>query len=102
MSDILVVDDERLPMKYYNRAFGVTIIFEVKHCLDQHSAFEFMGNRKKPKLKAIILDIMMLPGKKYGSEDTNNGLKTGTLLYKDLRAIYPDIPIIFLTNVLEP
>lgn len=100
MSDILLIDDERLPMKYYSRAFEMNN-FEVKQCLDPDSALEYI-NRKKPKLKAIILDIMMLPGKKYSSEDTNNGLKTGILLYKDLRVIYPDTPIIFLTNVSNP
>ncbi len=100
MSTILLIDDEKLPMDYYIRAFKMKK-FEVKQCFDPDSAIEY-ARQNKPRPKAIILDIMMSPGKKYTNEDTDNGLKTGILLYKDLRDYYPQVPIIFLTNVSSP
>jgi len=100
MSNILLIDDEKLPMDYYIRAFKMRSC-SVKQYLDPDSVLDYVKN-KKPHLDAIVLDIMMLPGQKYIDEDTNNGLKTGILLYKDLRAFYPKTPVIFLTNVSNP
>ena len=100
MATILLIDDEKLPMNYYIRAFKLRN-FDVKQFYDPDSAMEYI-QQKKPQIKAIILDIMMLPGKKYTNEDTDNGLRTGVLLYKDLRTYYPDTPLIFLTNVSRP
>ena len=100
MSKILLVDDEKLPMEYYIRAFRMNN-YEVKQCFNPDSALELVEKKPIP-FKAIILDIMMLPGEKYKNEDTDDGLKTGKLLYRDLRAHYPNIPIIILTNVSNP
>jgi CheY-like chemotaxis protein len=87
-------------MNYYLRAFRLKD-FDVRQYFDPDSAIEYI-TQKKPHIEAIILDIMMLPGKKYSNEDTDNGLRTGVLLYKDLRTHYPNIPIVFLTNVSNP
>jgi len=100
MSSILLIDDEKLPMDYYIRALKLSNL-EVKQFFDPESVVKFI-KQKKPHPKAIILDIMMLPGNMYNQEETNNGLRTGILLYKDLRVHYPNIPIVFLTNVSSP
>lgn len=100
MPTLFLIDDEKLPMDYYIRAFKLQN-YEIKQFFDPDSVFEYIRH-KKSYPDAIILDIMMLPGNKYMNEDTDDGLKTGILLYKDLRAYYPNIPIIFLTNVSDP
>lgn len=97
MATILLVDDEKLPMAYYVKAL-VNKGFEVKQFLSPDSAFEFI-NKVKPKIDAIIIDIMIFPGEKYKDVDTQEGLITGTFLYKDLERIYPNVPVIVLTNV---
>lgn len=100
MSTIFLIDDEKLPMDYYIKAFKLQN-HEVKQFFSPDSVFEHIRS-KKSHPDAILLDIMMLPGNKYLNEDTDDGLKTGILLYKDLREYYPIVPIIFLTNVSEP
>src|SRR5687768_13117941 len=100
MPSIILIDDERLPMDYYVRAFKLQN-YEIKQFFGPDTVFEYVRH-KKPHPDAIILDIMMLPGNKYINEDTDDGLQTGILLYKDLRRYYPTVPIIFLTNVSDP
>jgi len=93
---IVLIDDEKLVMKYYIRAMeerGYT----VKQLYDPDSAFEYL--QTKPKLIAAILDIMMKSGDIYKGKETDAGLKTGVLLYEDVRKMFPDLPIIVLTNV---
>jgi CheY-like chemotaxis protein len=97
MATVLLIDDERLPMSYYARALEKEG-FAVKQFYDPDAVFDFIEH-KNPRVDAIILDIMMLPGKRYENENTNEGLATGTYLYKDLRQQYPDVPFIVLTNV---
>ena len=97
MATVLLIDDEKLPMGYYVRALEKEG-FVVKQFYDPDTAYEFVEH-KNPRLEAIILDIMMLPGKRYENNDTDEGLATGTFLYKDLRQHYPDLPFIVLTNV---
>jgi len=97
---VLLIDDNILPMRYYIWALEEKG-FEVIQLYGTDATFKFL-EEKKPNPVAIILDIMMLPGKKYQDKDTNGGLKTGLLLYEDLRKLYPSIPIIVLTNVSDP
>ena len=96
---ILLIDDERLVMQYYVRELK-RVGFQVKQCFDPDSTFEFI-EKKKPEISLIILDIMMLPGKKYQGADTENGLRTGLFILNDLRDKFPDVPIVVLTNVAD-
>ena len=94
---ILLIDDDKLVMQFYVRALELDK-FTVRHCLGPDEAFAFI-EKEKPQLVAAVVDIMMLPQKRYCDADTDNGLKTGLFVYQDLRAEYPDTPIIILTNV---
>jgi CheY-like chemotaxis protein len=75
--------------------------FKVKQCFDPDHALEFT-EQNSAKISAIILDIMMPPGKKYDGVNTRQGLITGLLLFDELRKRYPHMPIIVLTNVRNP
>lgn len=100
MKTVLLIDDDRLPMQYYVRALQQRG-FEVKQCYDPDTTLEFI-KKKQPKLAAIVLDIMMLPGKEYQDKNTDEGLKTGVFLYDDLRTLCPNVPVVVLTNVSNP
>ncbi len=98
---ILLVDDDRLPtMRFYIKALtqeGYT----VEHRFDPDGALEFIA-QAGPEIAIIILDIMMPPGDAYKEEDTNEGLKAGLLLGRDISRRCPQKPIIVLTNVRNP
>ena len=46
----------------------------------------------------IILDSSMPRGKRYTNQATEEGTLTGSLLFKDIKMMYPKIPILILTN----
>ena len=97
---VLLVDDDKLPMKFYVKALQQKG-FKVKQCLEPDSTLGFV-EKKASQIDAIILDIMMPSGEVYKHEDTNEGLKTGVFLLKDIRRYCPSTPIVVLTNVKNP
>lgn len=100
---VLLVDDDRLPMRFYVRALEKSG-FNVKHCLEPDSALSFVEDCKtgQQTIDVVILDIMMPPGKTYSSKDTNQGLTTGVLLLKRIKELLPNVPVVVLTNVRNP
>jgi CheY-like chemotaxis protein len=91
---ILVIDDEE-------RADGdlLTSLSQLEHPVlvcrradDVQSTIE----THRSNLWLIILDVMMPPGQ-FGVEATDAGLRTGVLLYKQIRRILPTINILALT-----
>ncbi len=99
---ILIVDDDKLPIQYYIRSLEKSN-FEVKHFIRPDDAFAYIDN-EQPHIDGILLDIMLPPGEKYKDEDTNQGLKTGSFVLRDLRGYsdYSNVPVIILTNVRNP
>lgn len=96
---ILIVDDDNLVVKFYTRALEEEG-FKVRQTYDPDETLKLI-EKEKPDLSAIILDIMMPPGETYSDEDTQEGLRTGTFLYNDLKAYYPNVPVVVLTNVTD-
>lgn len=106
---ILLVDDE-LSMKkdgpngsymwYYTEAIRESG-FEVIEVVGPDSALHKLSS-KSLKFDLTIIDIMMPPGKAYANENTLNGLRTGIFLAKTIQEKYPELPILVLTNVLNP
>jgi len=47
----------------------------------------------------VIVDIMMPPGRYRDRQDNEKGMRTGIYLIQDIRASFPRLPIIALTNV---
>jgi CheY-like chemotaxis protein len=94
---ILIIDDNKYPTIYYVRELEQEG-FIVKHVRDPDKAFEFIATTK-PSL--VISDIMMPPGERYQDKDKEGGLMTGYFIYSDLRALYPELPIIILTNMMN-
>ena len=95
---ILLIDEDVEPMKYYVAALRTK--FTVVQVSDPDEAVDYLADASKPKPDLIILDIMLPPGKRYlRRADTERGLRTGILLYQDLHALYPCLPILVLTNL---
>jgi CheY-like chemotaxis protein len=95
---VLIIDDDEWPTKFYETALQKRD-FTVQRCTDADTGYEF-AKENNQALQAIVLDIMMPPGERYRDRDTEDGLKTGVLLYEDLQAIVkPSLPVVVLTNV---
>lgn len=106
---IMLVDDELSPKKngpdgsymwYYTEAMRDSG-FEVTQVVGPDSALQKLSS-KSSKFDLIIVDIMMPPGEAYENENTLDGLRTGIFLAKTIQEKYPELPILVLTNVLNP
>ena len=97
---LLLVDDDKLPMQFYVKALNDKG-FKVERCFEPDGALGFV-EEKGSQISAIILDIMMPPGKAYKNEDTHEGLRTGVYLLRDIRKHCAHVPVIVLTNVKNP
>lgn len=96
---ILLIDDDRFLMSYYVRRLE-QLRMDVHHVFDPDAAMALIEN-DRPALAAIILDIMMPSGMRYDARQTLHGLRTGTVLYRDIRRFYPTTPVLALTNVVN-
>lgn len=106
---ILFIDDELCPgqqqpsgnyMWYYTVALK-DADYDVVEVLGPDDALAELAN-KDQHFDLVILDIMMPPGNAYKDDDTRNGLRTGVLLARRIENDWPKLPILVLTNVLEP
>ncbi len=75
--------------------------YEVVRCYTVDEAIAF-ARSNPPSVDAIILDLMMPAGEAFRNEDTEGGLKTGVLLYRELRKDLPNAPVLVLTNYPQP
>lgn len=94
---VAFIDDNVLGLRYYHAVlerWG----FEVLPIRDVDSALS-LKKEEWESFDAVILDIMMPPGKAY--EDAELALidRTGVLLFHDIREIVPNIAILVLTNL---
>lgn len=96
---VLLIDDDRFLMSYYVRRLE-ELQLEVRHVFDPDEALALIEH-ERPALAAIILDIMMPSGTRYDARQTLQGLRTGTVLYRDIRRFYPTTPVLALTNVVN-
>ncbi len=94
---VLLVDDELLPMQYYVRSL-TRVGCRVEHIVKSDEALAY-ARAHANEIDLIVLDLMMPPGNAYANVDTDQGLKTGLFLLRDLRQIFPSLPVIILTNV---
>jgi CheY-like chemotaxis protein len=100
VNDILFIDDEPGAMRYYVDVLKATG-FQVTQCTGPDAALDVL-RRGHMRFSAAILDIMMSPGEAYAGQDTHEGLTTGVYLFRDLRRLSPNLPVVILTNVANP
>lgn len=97
---ILLIDDEEAPNVFYVRALE-RAGFRVERRTSVDDALDFARGAIQ-KLALVILDVMMPFGRSYSAEDADDGLRTGVLVYKDIRALSSTVPILVLTVVRNP
>jgi CheY-like chemotaxis protein len=94
---VLLIDDQASIASYYARVLSLKGFTAIICGSPQSALAKIKQSSRKPV--AIVLDIMMPPGQTYGARETDDGLKTGVLLYRDLRPLCPDVPFFVLTNI---
>jgi DNA-binding response OmpR family regulator len=93
---ILMIDDDMIVSHHHHRALSRE--FQVYRC---HIADEAYDTFSTQAFDLIILDIMMPHLGRYDVALTEEGLKTGYYVFKDIRSLYPTVPVIVMTNVTD-
>lgn len=96
---ILFIDDEARLMDSHRQHLEFKLAEYQKELIyfsDVDPAMDFF-TAHKDELELVILDVMMPPGHSF-DKDSNHGLKTGFLIYRNFRAASPELPILFYTN----
>lgn len=93
---ILFIDDEPHYIRPYIQAFELKG-FDVKVVNNVDEAWEIIESSQKDIL-AIIIDIMMPPGKLFDLESTKQGLRTGEAFIAKLKDLDEGMPVVVLTN----
>ena len=96
MINVLFIDDDQEPMKYYTRALerkGMTVL-----TVDHVDKLEECLNSMNTPPDLMVIDMMMPPGVLYDTKETNDGMATGSFLFADLRKRFQGVPILVLTN----
>ncbi len=96
---IIFIDDETRAMESYFQELKLEFDnqYEIVFLKDVDSAYKFL-QKKRDKIKLVILDDMMPPGNLLKDIDTDGGLRTGVRFHKKIRNIFPNLPIIMFTN----
>ena len=96
---IILIDDESREMDSYFQELKLAFKnkYEIVFVKNVDSAYEFL-QKNYDRIKLVILDVMMPPGKLLKYVDTDDGLRTGVLFHKKIRNIFSDLPIIIFTN----
>lgn len=99
---ILLVDDDHGPMDYFVEALRHRN-FEVKQ-VDSVDVFFAQFDRARTPLDfdLMVVDMMMPRGSRLTSEETDEGHRSGVLMVRAIRAKYPFLPIVVLSNYSEP
>lgn len=97
---IVFLDDEPERISDYVEALNKEFPDQVKDHVDINETLELISN---DNVDVIILDVMMPPGP-LGMEKTQDGLRTGTVLYDEIRKMEQgaELPVLILTNVRDP
>jgi CheY-like chemotaxis protein len=95
--EILVLDDDILPTRYYIYALELRNwnVVHKQRTEDAISSWEL----SPPAL--LILDVMMPPGRPFEKMDTEDGLITGLYVYRQFRTAYESTPVVVLTHALS-
>jgi CheY-like chemotaxis protein len=97
---IVFVDDQPLSIKNYinslrDKEYDLVVV-------DSPDKIFSKISDSNSSIECIVLDVMFPNDGTFSQEATNNGLSTGIPLYASIRLKLPLIPIVILTNSLDP
>ncbi len=96
MPRILFVDDEPIFIQAYVEEFRLRGI-DVEIVKDADACMKAMADH--PAIDLFIIDVMLPPGEAFDHSETSGGRITGLLLSRAVRQLYPDTPIVVLTQI---
>lgn len=107
LATVVFIDDEPNRIRFYIRAVQ-SRGYQILVLQDTDDAWEFF-QQPRPEVRAVVLDIMMPPGKHLADAAHVGGTRTGVFLYRRIleqmaiQAIHRhSIPIAALTQVNDP
>jgi CheY-like chemotaxis protein len=98
---VILIDDDHGPMDYYVDALRVRG-FDVQPMYTTDDALQWVEDPNSEPPSAIVLDLMLPPGKRLTLEETDGGLRTGVFIAKAILKRFPEVPLIALTNHNDP
>jgi len=98
MALVLLVDDDQEPMLYYVMALKQEG-FDVQQITGPDQALLYICDQNNRRPDIIIMDSMLPPGSYAQNPECDQGLRTGVLLYPELKKHCTDIPFLVLTNL---
>ncbi len=93
---IIFIDDEPEYITPFTEAFRFSG-FQVNVISNVDAAWATIVENLED-VDAVILDIMMPPGRLFEDQDTKEGLRTGLRFLEKMRGLDERIPVICLTN----
>ena len=107
LSTVVFIDDEPNRIRFYIRAIKARR-YQTHELQDTDDAWEYF-RESRPDVCAVVLDVMMPPGKHLADAAHVGGTRTGVFLYRRIleqmaiQAIHHhSIPIAVLTQVNDP
>lgn len=96
MSRVAFIDDDHGPIDYY-----VEALTEKGHEVEQFDNVEaFFSHLDQGKPADIyIVDIMMPTHGNPRLRESADGLASGVVLHREIRRLFPEVPIILLTSI---
>lgn len=94
---VLFVDDEPEWTTAYRLELELAG-YDLANCFSADQTLQWIAAQKRPPA-VVVLDIIMQPGEAYTMEETKDGLETGFLLFRDIRARFPSVPVVILTSL---
>jgi DNA-binding NarL/FixJ family response regulator len=99
MAHVALIDDEHGPIDYYEQA-----LTESGHRVERFDTVEgvFVHLENKRPADIYVVDIMMPTHGHPRLKEAANGLASGIVLHREIRNVFPNVPIIILTSISNP
>jgi CheY-like chemotaxis protein len=98
---VVLIDDDHGPMDYYVKAMESRGL-EVTQLDSVDETYKWLDDAGTEPLDLVVVDLMMPPQTRLAAEETDNGLRSGVFVARDVRKKWPTTPIVVLTNYPEP
>jgi DNA-binding response OmpR family regulator len=98
---VVLIDDDHGPMDYYVEAME-TRGFVVTQFDSVDETYKWLDDVDTPPPDLVVVDIMLPPQTRLAAEQTDNGVRSGVFVARDILKKWPTMPILVLTNRPEP